>query len=144
MKINMIKVAGGALLPADEEAETQMQRVKNCDHYIVDIKLNHNYKLLQKIHVFFKHCAQHYYGDVDVTVEQIELTRGKVTMAAGYVKQIFLPDGKRFELSPMSISYEKMTPDERAVCYDKLVNSALKNVFHSADNNTLTKLMIFF
>lgn len=140
----MVKVAGGALLPADEEAESKLQSIKNCDHYSVDIKLNHNYKLLQKMHVFFKFCAQHYYGDVDATQEQIDLTRSKITMSAGYVKQVFLPDGKRFELYPMSISYAKMTPDERAACYGKLVTAALKNVFHTADDDTFNQLMSFF
>ena len=140
----MIKLAGGAMLPADEEAESKLQKLKNCDHYSVDIKLNHNYKLLQKIHVFFKFCAQHYYGDINVTAAQIKLTRDKITMSAGYVEQVFLPDGKRFTLYPKSISYAKMTPDERGECYGKLVTAALKNVFHSADENTFKQLMSYF
>ena len=144
MIVNMIKVAGGAFLPADEEAESQLQKIKNCSHYSVDIKLNHNYKLLQKIHVFFKFCAQHYYGDTDVAPEQIKLTRDKLTMSAGYVRQVFLPDGIRFELYPMSISYAKMTPEERGDFYNKIVNSALKNVFHTSDENTFNQLMSFF
>ena len=140
----MVKVAGGAMLPADEEAEAQLQKIKNCSHYTVDIKLNHNYKLLQKIHVFFKFCAQHYYGDLDVTKEQIQLTRDKITMAAGYVNQVFLPDGKRFEVYPMSISYAKMKPEERVVCYVALTNSAMKHVFHAADEYTFNRLISFF
>lgn len=140
----MVKVSGGALLPADETAEQAMQKVKSCDHYEVDIKLNHNYKLLQKIHVFFKFCAQHYYGDINVTAAQIKLTRDKVTMSAGYVSQVFLPDGKRFEFYPVSISYAKMSPEDRAECYGKLVTAALKNVFHTADENTFNQLMGFF
>ena len=144
MKVNMIKLPGGIFSPADEEAEAKLLRVKNCDTYTVNIALNHNYKLLQKIHVFFKFCTQHYFGDIDPTTDQIDLTRKKITMSAGYVKQVFLPDGKRFELVPMSISYEKMLPEERAVCYEKLVSSALKNVFHNADDNTFNQLMSFF
>ena len=140
----MVKLAGGAMLPADEQAESKLQKLKNCDHYSVDIKLNHNYKLMQKIHVFFKFCAQHYYGDINVTADQILLTREKITMSAGYVKQVFLPDGQRFELKPLSISYAKMTPDERSDCYQRLVTAALKNVFHSADNNAFNQLMSFF
>lgn len=140
----MIKLAGGIIAPADETAEELMQKLKNNEHYTADIKLNHNYKLLQKIHVFFKFCAQHYYGDLIVTAEQIQLTRDKITMSAGYVKQVFLPDGSRFELYPMSISYASMKPEERSVCYGKLVTAALKNVFHTADDETFNKLMSFF
>jgi hypothetical protein len=144
MKVDMIKFAGGVLAPANEEAIQALLAVKNDEHYTVNITLNHNYKLLQKIHVFFKFCAQHYYGDKGVTSSQIKLTRDKVTMAAGYADQVFLPDGKRFTLYPKSISYAKMSPDDRQECYNKLVNAALKNVFHTADENTFNQLMGFF
>jgi len=144
MKVDMIKLPGGVFTPADETAVEQLTAVKNNEHYTVDIKLNHNYKLLQKIHVFFKFCAQHYYGDKDVTTDQIKLTKDKLTIAAGYVNQVFLPDGKRFELYAKSISYAKMKPEERADFYKKIVSAALRNVFHTADENMLNKLMGFF
>ena len=65
-------------------------------------------------------------------------------MFAGYVKQEFLPDGKRFELVPVSISYEKMNPEDRGVFYNNLVNAALEKVFHTADESEYNKLMGFF
>jgi hypothetical protein len=37
-----------------------------------------------------------------------------------------------------------MTPEERSNCYQKLVTAALKNVFHTADDETFNKLMGFF
>ncbi len=141
MKVNMIKQPGGVLTPADEEAEQQMLKVKNHQLYTVDIKLNQNYMLHKKIFGFFKFCAQNYYGDRDVTQDQVEFTRKKVTMAAGYYKQIFYPDGKRFELIPKSISYEKLSPEERGEFYKKIVNAAMKNVFHKADEETFNRLM---
>ena len=140
----MVKVAGGTLLPADELAEEQMQKIKNCDHYTVNITLNHNYKLLQKIHVFFKFCAQHYYGDENVTREQIELTREEITISAGYFEQRFYPDGLTFKVVPQSISYAKMTPEERVVCYVALTNAAMQNVFHTTNENTFNRLISFF
>lgn len=144
MKVDMIKFAGGVLAPANEEAVEALTAVKNNEHYTVDIKLNHNYKLLQKIHVFFKFCAQHYYGDKDVTRAQIELTREEITISAGYFEQRFYPDKVSFKVVPKSISYAKMSPDERGECYGRLVTAALKNVFHTADENTFNQLMGFF
>ena len=144
MKVNMIKLAGGAMLPADEVAEEQLRKIKNAECYSVNITPNANYKLLQKIHVFFKYCAQFYYSDSEVTNEQIDLVRRKLTMAAGYYKQIFLADGVRFELIPVSISFAKMSEDEHGVFYNKIVNVALKNVFHTADDETFNQLMSFF
>lgn len=144
MKVNMIKHAGGTFTPADEGAEEKLKKLKNCDFYEVNVKLNHNYKLLQKIHVFFKFCCQNYYGDENVTEDQIILVKNKLLIFAGYYKQVFLRDGVRFELVPKSISYASMTPEERDKCYNQLVNAALKHVFNTYDENTFNKLMSFF
>ena len=119
MKINLIRTANNKFWPASEEDLEQMKKLKIGDHYKADITLDHNYPLLQKIHVFFKYCAKHYYGDENVNKDQIQLTKDKLLMSAGYVKQVFLPDNIRFELKPTSISYAKMTEEERRDCYQK-------------------------
>ena len=144
MKVNMVKTSGGFLVPADEEAKEFCDKIKNDKVYSCDIKVNQNYKLHKKMFAFFKFCAQHYYGDTEVTADQVEFTRKKLIMSAGYVKQIFYPDGVRFELEPMSLKYEKMTPEERQECYKKIVTSATKRVFHSADDGIYERLMSFF
>ena len=144
MKINLVKTATGAFWAADEEAIELIKNFKIGEVYSADIKLNQNYKLLQKVWVFFKYCAQHYYGDRDVSKEQIELTKGKLLKSSGYCKQVFLPDGKSFEVVPTSISYAKMSEEERRECYGKLVTSACKNIFNNADVNVWNDLMSRF
>ncbi len=144
MKINLVITANGKFWPADAEAEEKITKLKKGDVYVCDVKVNQNYNLHKKMFAFMKYCTQHYYGDINVTNDQVELTRGKLLMSAGYVKQIFYPDGVRFELKPTSMSYEKMAPEERGDCYKKLVDAALKRVFHSADESTYNKLMSFF
>lgn len=144
MKINLIKTANGKFWPSDEEAQEKMSKFKDGEVYEANIVINQNYKLHKKMFAFFKYCAQHYYGDMEVNNDQVEFTRSKLLMSSGYVKQIFYPDGIRFELIPMSMSYEKMQPEERSECYKKIVNAALKRVFHNADDNTYNQLMEFF
>lgn len=144
MKVNMVKNVGGLFSPADEEAENQLRKVKNCDTYTVDIKLNQNYRLHKKMFAFFTYCARYYYGNDKVTNDEVEFTRGKLVMAAGYYKQVFYPDGIRFELKPLSLKYEEMPPEERSECYKKIIDAALKNVFHSADESIYNKLMSYF
>lgn len=144
MKINVIKTANNKIWPADEEAEEKIKKIKTGEVYEVNITLNQNYRLHKKMFAFFKYCAQFYFGDQDVTTDQVEFTREKLIMSAGYVKQVFYPDGIRFELKPMSLSYEKMSPEERGDCYKKIVNAALKRVFHSADESIYNQLMSFF
>ena len=131
-------------IACDEESQAKMEKFKAGVVHSHDIKVNQNYKLHRKMFAFFKYCTQHYYGDIEVTQDQVEFTRAKLLMSAGYVKQIFYPDGKRFELKPQSMSYEKMTPEERGECYKKIIDAALKRVFHSADENTYNQLMSFF
>lgn len=144
MKVSMYKNPGGLFSPSDEIDEEQLRALKNFRHYKVSITLDQNYELHKKIFAFFKYCTQFYYGDRNVTKEQIDLTRGKLTIGAGYVTQTFLPDGIAFELTPKSISYAKMPPEERTVFYSNLIDSALKNVFHTADEDEYEKLMSFF
>ena len=140
----MVKNAGGLLSPADEEAEEQMKKLKNCDHYSVDVKLNQNYRLHKKMFAFFKYCAQHYYGDTDVDADQVDYTRRQLLIASGYTKTMVDPNSGFIEVTAKSMSYEKMTPEDRPSCYKKIVNAALVNVFHSADESVYNKLMSFF
>lgn len=140
----MYKNPGGLFSPSNEIIEEKLRSLKNFKHYKVSITLDQDYELHKKIFAFFTYCTQFYYGDMNVTPDQVDFTRAKLTMAAGYVKQVFYPDGIRFELKPKSISYAKMPPDERTVFYSKLINSALKNVFHTADESEYEKLMSFF
>ena len=144
MKINMIKTANGKFWPVDAEAEEKIAKLKKGDVYIVDVKVNQNYGLHKKMYAFFRYCTQFYFGDENVTSDQVNFTRKKLLMSAGYVKQVFYPDGVRFELEAMSMSYEKMSPEERSECYKKIINAALKRVFHSASVDVENKLMEFF
>ena len=144
MKINLIKTENGNFFSADEQDYEIAKNLKTGNVYQAEIKLIQNYKLHKKMFAFFKYCAQHYYGDQNVTKDQIEFTRSKLLMAAGYVKQVFYPDGKRFELYPQSMKYENMPPEERSECYKKLVTAACKNIFHSADDATWNSLIRFF
>lgn len=144
MKVNMKKNAGGVMLPADEEAEQLMLKVKNDSVYSVDIKLNQNYKLHKKMFAFFKYCSQHYYGDTEVDKDQIDYTRRQLLIAAGYTKTMADPVSGFIEVTAKSLKYASMTPEDRISCYKKIVNSALKNVFHSADESIYNQLMSFF
>jgi len=140
----MIKTANGKFWPADEEAIDDCKHLKIGEVYSFDVKLNHNYKLLQKIHVFYKYCAQHYFGDQDVGKDEIAYTKKNLLIAAGYCKALTDPRTGFIEVTAKSISYGKMKEEERRECYQKLVTAACKDVFGTADDETWNKLMSFF
>lgn len=144
MKFNAIKTANGKLWPADEEAINEAKNLAVGDVYSFEVKLNHNYKLLQKIHVFYKYCAQHYFGDQDVGKKEIAYTKKSLLIAAGYYETVIDPRTGHVELTAKSISYVKMKEEERRECYQELVTAACKNVFHTADERTWNKLISFF
>ena len=144
MDINLIKTANGKFWPADEQSAEESKSLKVGDVYNCGIKLNQNYKLLQKIHVFFKYCAQHYFGDQDVDKHQIKYTKNNLLIAAGYSRTLVDPRTGYIEVTAKSISYAKMKEEERRDCYKKIVTAACNNVFHTADEETWEKLMSFF
>lgn len=145
MKINLLVTANKKLWAADSEAEEKLAKLKVGEFYICDVKLNQNYGLHSKIFGFFKFCAQHYYGDINVTKQQIDYVRRKLTVIAGYYTQIFSRDGDSFELVPDSISYENMPAEEKGIYYKKIIQAALDRVFdRTTDDNIINQLIAWF
>lgn len=147
MKINVIKTAQNKLWPADEIAELHLKSLVNGEEYEVEIRLKQNAKLHRKIFGFFAFCTQHYYGDMDAHKDeyQREYVRKKLTVIAGYCKAMYTRDGSSFELVPLSLSYNKMSPEDRGIFYKKLVDAALKRVFDkTTDEEILNRLTTWF
>ena len=147
MKINLIKTANGKFWPVDEEAEIKIAKLKKGDVYSADIKVNHNYELHKKIFGFFAFCVNYYYGDMDASKcpYQVDRLRKKLTIAAGYHKQVFNRDGIHFEVVALSLKYESMTDEDRQIFYKRMTQAALDNVFdNGADDNVINQLLTWF
>lgn len=147
MKVNIIKTANGKLWAADDIAQEQISKLSNGEEYECDIKLKQNGKLHRKIFGFFAFCTQHYYGDIEAHKDeyQREYVRKQLTILAGYKKAIYNRDGTKFEIVPLSLSYNKMTPEERADFYKRLIDAALKRVFdRTTDENIINQLVTWF
>ena len=147
MKINIIKTANSKFWPADEEAELKVKKLKVADVYTADIKVNNNYELHKKIFGFFAFCTNYYYGDIDASKceYQLDRLRKKLTIAAGYHKQVFNRNGVNFEIVALSLKYESLPDDERQVFYKKITQAALDNIFNDgADDNVINQLHSWF
>jgi hypothetical protein len=71
--------------------------------------------------------------------------RNKLTVIAGYFKQVYSRDGTSFELIPLSLKYESMEPEVRQEFYKKIVDAALNRVFDkTTDENVLNQLRSWF
>ena len=147
MKVSFTKQPGGALIPSSDADAEKMTKLSNGELYEVDIKIKQNGKLHRKVFAFFSFCTQHYYGDSEAHKDEYQLNyvRKNLTITAGYCKQMFSRDGDKFEIVPMSLSYEKMSPDERSDFYKRIINAAIKRVFdRTTDQNVLNQLYNFF
>lgn len=146
MKANFVKCAGGTLVPADDLQVEKLTKLANGEEYEVDIKLKQNGKLHRKIMLFFSFCTQHYYQDMEASKDayQYDFVRKKLTIIAGYHRQVFNRDGG-FEIVAQSLSYDKMSPEERSDFYKRIVTAALARVFdRTTDNNVINQLYSFF
>lgn len=147
MKVNFVKCAGGTLVPADDAQVEKLTKLGNGEEYEVDIKLKQNGKLHRKVFAFFAFCTRHYYGDSEAHKDEYQLNyvRKNLTITAGYYRQMWSRDGDKFEIVPLSLSYEKMSPEERSDFYKRIINAAIKRVFdRTTDENTLNQLYNFF
>ena len=147
MKVLFVKCAGGTLVPADDSQVEKLTKLGNGEEYEVDIKLKQNGKLHRKVFAFFAFCTRHYYGDSEAHKDEYQLNyvRKNLTITAGYYRQMFSRDGDKFEIVPLSLSYEKMSPEERSDFYKRIINAAIKRVFdRTTDENTLNQLYNFF
>lgn len=147
MKLNLIKTSCGSFVPCDEEGQAKMAKFKVGVVHSHNVKVNQNYRLHCKIMAFFSFCTNYYYGDMEAYKDEYSVlyVRNKLTVIAGYFKQKHSRDGTSFELIPLSLKYESMSPEVRQEFYSKIVDAALKRVFDkTTDENVLNQLKSWF
>jgi len=139
VKINLIKTNDGSFVACDEESQIKMAKFKVGVIHSHDVKVNQNYRLHQKIFGFFGFCTNYDYRDSEASKCEYKLnrTRGKLTVAAGYFKQVFEPNGINFEIVPVSLKFAKMPDDVRQKFYTRITQAAIDNIFHRCDDEDI-------
>lgn len=147
MKVNLILTSDRQWIACDSESQEQLVKFEVGVIHCHDIKVNQNYALHKKIFGFFAFCTNYYYGDIDASKcpYQLDRLRKKLTVAAGYHKQVFNRDGINFEIVALSLKYESMPYEDRQVFYKRITQAALDNIFNDgADDNTMNQLLSWF
>lgn len=147
MKLWLIRTANNKLWPVDEMAESKVKKIPVGVELEYTVNTKQNGKLHRKIFGFFKFCTIHYYGDIEAGNDeyQLEFVRKKLTVIAGYSKVIYQRNGVDFEIAPLSLSYDKMSPEERGEFYKRIIDAALKRVFdRTTDQNIINQLVSWF
>ena len=146
MKVSMIKLAGGHLVPANDAESERMNRFKNNEGYEVDIKLVRNYAFHQKVFAFLNFCFEYHVNRLECAVheKQFDVFRDELTVNAGYYDEFWTLKGT-LRIEAKSISYADMGQEEFEQYYNSLINAALKLVFNNTkDQNIINQLHGFF
>ncbi len=147
MKLNLIKTADGSFIACDEESQAKMAKFKAGVVHSHDVKVNQNIGLHRKLFGFFNFCTNYYYGDMEAHKDEYSVlyVRNKLTVIAGYFTQKHSRDGTSFELIPLSLKYESMSPEVRQEFYKRITDAALKRVFDkTTDQNVINQLNSWF
>jgi hypothetical protein len=147
LKVWLTKTANNKLWPCDDLAENKLKKIAVGENFEWSVNTSQNGKLHRKIFAFFAFCTKYYYGDIEASKDEycVEFVRKRLTVFAGYYRQVWTRDGDKFELVALSLSYDKMSPEERCEFYNKIVNAALKHVFdRTNDEDILNELINWF
>lgn len=145
MKVEVIKHAGGVLLPVNDMELEKLNKFKTGEQYQVEIKLTRNPQFHKKVFCFFGFCFEHWKGDNEFQSEskQFDIFRKHLTVLAGFYESYFNIKGES-RIEAKSLAYSSMTQEEFEECYNALIRAALKHVFLKADKNTYNQLLSFF
>lgn len=145
MKFEMIKQAGGMLVPADDYAADKLTKFKTNGQYTVEIKQSRNPNFHRKVFAFFGFCFQHWSGGHEFQDESLQFDqfRKELIKLAGFYDSYY-SIGSEVRMEAKSLAFGAMGQDEFESCYHALIQAAMSNIFKSADEQTLNKLMSFF
>ncbi len=146
MKINVMKMAGGILAPADDSEAEKLVRFKTGEMYTVDIPLTRNPAFHRKMFALFNFCYEYWQGDKEFLDDagQRDHFRKQLTIMAGYYNEYFDFDGS-VRVEAKSLSYGSMSPEEFESCYQAIIQAAIKHIFPKLDNHQVyNKLIGFF
>ena len=145
MKLEFIKQAGGMLMPADDYTAEKLTKFKTGGQYTVDIKRTRNPHFHAKMFAFFNFCFQHWAGGHEFQDESLQFDefRKELTKTAGFYDQVFDLQGN-FTIVAKSLSFGSMDQGEFEQCYNAIIQAAMTNIFRTADEQQLNKLMSFF
>lgn len=145
MKLEFIKQAGGMLMPADDYTADKLTKFKTGGQYAVDIKRTRNPHFHAKMFALFNFCFQYWAGGHEFQDESLQFDefRKELTKTAGFYDQVFDLQGK-FTIVAKSLSFGSMDQEEFEQCYSAIIQAAMTNIFRTADEQQLNKLMSFF
>lgn len=134
MEATLIKLANGALVPADDESKEVVSKLPVMRRVRADIKVQRNYRFLQKFHCLVnlaydlasERMTPREYKGHTVMLDK-ERFRKDLTVMAGFYTPVFRYDGTLI-LQPKSIAFGNMAEDEFERVYSAFIQVILDKV----------------
>ena len=147
MKIEMVKMAGGILTPANDREAEKMKRFKTGLTFTTEFKQSRNQKFHGKMFSFFNYCFEFWANGKDefiCEIEQFDRFRKDLTILAGFYNETYRLDGS-LRVEAKSLAYANMEQAEFEKCYTALIGAACKYIFKGMDDQDYyNKLAGFF
>ncbi|HBB9910455.1 TPA: DUF1367 family protein [Citrobacter freundii] len=149
MQIDLVKHPGGVFSPANETDLERLQRFKNGETYVAEIKLTRNPAFHRKVMAFFGFCFAHWCANragLEHMDEhsQFDRFRKDLTILAGFYVQTVRLNGE-VRTEAQSLAYANMEQEKFERVYKALINAAIKHVFAgTTDPAILNRLQSFF
>ncbi|HFV9307471.1 TPA: DUF1367 family protein [Citrobacter freundii] len=149
MQIDLVKHPGGVFSPANETDLERLQRFKNGETYVAEIKLTRNPAFHRKVMAFFGFCFAHWCANragLEHMDEhsQFDRFRKDLTILAGFYVQTVRLNGE-VRTEAQSLAYSSMEQEKFERVFNALINAAIKHVFAgTTDPAILNRLQSFF
>lgn len=149
MQIDLVKHPGGVFSPANETDLERLQRFKNGETYVAEIKLTRNPDFHRKVMAFFGFCFAHWCANragLEHMDEhsQFDRFRKDLTILAGFYVQTVRLNGE-IRTEAESLAYASMDQEKFERVFNALINAAIKHVFAgTTDPAILNRLQSFF
>ena len=132
MKLDFIKLAGGALAPANDDTVESMKRFKNNEQMQVDVTMPRNISFHRKAFALANKAFSHWSADstkdrYKTNKAQFESFREQLTILAGYFDEVYAIDGS-VRLIAKSWSFVNMTQEQFEHFYSALWQAIANNV----------------
>lgn len=136
MKLYFRKIAGGTLVPDNDETAEWLQKVKTGDVLGGEFSRPRNYKFLQKTMCLFRVCFDHFTEHLNTGLEykgmkaepSFERFRKDLTIMAGHYTATYDIRGN-VRVEAKSLSFANCSEEEAEQIYSDVINAALKHVY---------------
>lgn len=134
------KMAGGSLVPADDESAEYLAKLKIGTVLRGEFKQPRNYKFLQKTMVLFKMCFDYFAETMEDSHPEyrgikaepsFDYFRKNLIILAGHYDATFDIFGK-VHLQAKSLSFGSCSEEEASRIYSDVINAALKHLYRGS------------